>query len=73
MEKISIPDSDIAPLEHIAEGVRGLRIGMVNVFAVSAEDGEWALIDAGLPHSSRRILSWVREHFGQDARPGLFS
>lgn len=68
MEGISISDRDIAPLDHIAEGLIGLRIVLVNVFAVQSQDG-WTLIDAGLQFSSDRIRRWAEQHFGPGSRP----
>ncbi|MGE5489423.1 MAG: MBL fold metallo-hydrolase [bacterium] len=64
-EGIGLPSYDIAPLDHVAEGVTGLRILMVNVFAVSRPDHRWVLIDAGLPFSAARIRRWVEEQHGE--------
>jgi glyoxylase-like metal-dependent hydrolase (beta-lactamase superfamily II) len=68
MDAIQISESDIAPLDQIAEGVMGLRILLVNVFAVRSKSG-WTLIDAGLYLSATRIRSWAEQHFGKDSRP----
>jgi hypothetical protein len=38
-EGLMVPAHDVAPLENIASGVTGLRIVLVNVFAVSRPDG----------------------------------
>src|SRR5690349_4344928 len=43
-----IPKEHIVPMDDIAEGVRGLRIAFVNVFAVTHANGSWTLIDAGV-------------------------
>ncbi len=67
-DQIKISDADIVPLDHVAKGVIGLHILMVNVFAVTHDDGSWTLIDAGLPMSAGRIRSWAEKHFG-DKRP----
>src|SRR5690242_16833276 len=63
MDKISIPDQDIVPLEHIAQGVSGLRILLVNVYAISRKSGEWMLVDCGLPYSTGRIRRWAEDQF----------
>jgi hypothetical protein len=51
---IQIPEQDVAPMENIAAGVGGLRIMLVNVFAVGSGNS-WVLIDAGLYLSAGRI------------------
>src|SRR5690349_2191391 len=61
MDKIEVPAADVVPLQRIADGVAGLRIIFVNVFAVATETG-WVLIDAGLNGSAGRIAGWAREH-----------
>jgi glyoxylase-like metal-dependent hydrolase (beta-lactamase superfamily II) len=63
MEKVDVAEKDALPLDAIARGVIGLRIVFVNVFAVTHANGEWTLIDAGLPFSAGKIESWVRENF----------
>ena len=65
MDGIPIPEQDVISIDHIADGVSGLRIVMVNVFAVSHPNGGWTLIDAGLPYSTQRIRAWVREKFSK--------
>ena len=67
MEGISIRDNDVASLDNIAQGLVGLRIMLVNVFAVS-DPGGWTLIDAGLYLSADRIRRWATSHFG-DQKP----
>lgn len=62
-EGIQISDQDAASLDHIAEDVLGLRILLVNVYAIGSAAG-WVLIDAGLPLSAARIRRWAEEHFG---------
>ena len=69
MDKIPIPDQDVVPLENIAPDLAGLRILIVNVYAISRSPNEWALVDCGLPHSSGRIRRWSESHFGENARP----
>ncbi len=64
-EGLMVPGHDVAPLENIAAGVTGLRILMVNVYAVTNPDGSWTLIDAGLPFSATKIRRWTEERFGQ--------
>jgi glyoxylase-like metal-dependent hydrolase (beta-lactamase superfamily II) len=50
-------------LGEIAPGLTGLRVVMVNVYAIAAEDGTWTLIDAGLPLSAGRIRRWAERRF----------
>jgi len=69
MDKIPIPDHDVVPLESIAPHVAGLRVLLVNVFAISRDAGDWILVDGGLPHSQGRIRNWAEERFGPGARP----
>jgi glyoxylase-like metal-dependent hydrolase (beta-lactamase superfamily II) len=65
MDKIPIGDSDVVSLDHVAAGVIGLHVLVVNLFAVSHEGGSWTLIDAGLPMTAGRIRSWAEKHFGE--------
>lgn len=66
-EGIEISDRDITSLDRVAPGVLGLRILLVNVYAV--ENGShWLLIDAGLYLSAGRIRRWALDHFG-DSKP----
>jgi glyoxylase-like metal-dependent hydrolase (beta-lactamase superfamily II) len=58
-----IPQTSTVPIDNVAEGVRGLRIGFVNVFAVSHPSGSWSLIDAGVPFTAGMIRSWAERHF----------
>lgn len=60
---IEINDRDVVRVDSIAPGVRGLRILLVNVYAISTLNG-WVLIDAGLPMSEGRIRRWAESHFG---------
>jgi glyoxylase-like metal-dependent hydrolase (beta-lactamase superfamily II) len=69
MERVSIPEQHVARLDPITDDVLGLRIALVNVFALTSPDGTWALIDAGLPHSAAQIRAWVETQFGPKARP----
>ena len=62
-EGIEIRAQDVISLEHIAPDVLGLRIVMVNVYALKSGT-EWMLIDAGLPMSTGRIRQWLTENFG---------
>ena len=63
-EKISLPADEVVSLDAVATGVIGLRVLIVNVFAVSTADG-WILIDAALNGSGARIRAWATEHFGE--------
>jgi glyoxylase-like metal-dependent hydrolase (beta-lactamase superfamily II) len=69
MNKIPLPEYEAVPMDDVADGVRGLRIVMVNVFAVSASSAGWTLVDTGLPLSADRIENWTREHVGTGPRP----
>jgi glyoxylase-like metal-dependent hydrolase (beta-lactamase superfamily II) len=66
MDGIPISDQDVVSLDQVADGVVGLRIVMVNVFAVRGESG-WILVDTGLPYSADRIRRWAGTHFGNVA------
>lgn len=61
---IEISDQDVASMDKVALGVVGLRIVLVNVYAVSTSNG-WVLVDAGLPKSAGRIRRWADFHFGE--------
>lgn len=63
MAETEVPKEAIVPMEDIAEGVRGLRIASVNVFAVTHATGSWTLIDAGIPFTYSHIRSWAERHF----------
>jgi len=63
MEKIEIPEDQIAPMDAVANHIHGLRIIFVNVFAVSNADHSWILIDAGLPFSEGAIRRWAEKQF----------
>jgi glyoxylase-like metal-dependent hydrolase (beta-lactamase superfamily II) len=58
-----------ASMDPVARGVIGLRIAMVNVYAVKAEDGSWSLIDAGLYFSAAKIRRWAARYFGEHSPP----
>ncbi len=63
MDKVSIPDEQVVPLDAIAPGIVGLRIIFVNVFALTHPNGSWTLIDAGVPFSARIIRDWAEKQF----------
>ena len=62
MAEVEIPKEHVVPMDDIAEGVRGLRIAFVNVFAVTHATGSWTLIDAGIPFSAGVIRTWAERH-----------
>ncbi len=64
MDAIHIPDAQVVALEHVAQGIEGLRIVFVNVFGVTHADGSWTLLDCGLPFSEHLIRKWAEKHFG---------
>src|SRR4051812_19435090 len=69
MDKVAVPQEDVVALESITPDVSGLRVLIVNVYAISTSAREWVLVDCGLPHSQGRIQRWAEEHFGPGARP----
>ena len=69
MDAIPLPFYEIAPLDDIARGVKGLRILFVNVFAISGPSGGWTLIDTGLTLSAGKIKHWAEGHFGKGTKP----
>lgn len=62
-----IANAEVVPFPLIADGVAGLRVLFVNVFAIRGETG-WVLVDAGLYGSAGRIRAWARQHV-DDAPP----
>ncbi len=65
MERLDLSDDNVVPLDAIAEGVAGLRLLIVNVFAVEGPEG-WVLIDCGIAGSAGRIERWAETHFGDE-------
>ena len=65
MDGIDIPAEQVVAMDSIAPGLAGLRITFVNVFGVTRPDGDWTLIDAGIPGSAALIRSWGERHFGR--------
>jgi glyoxylase-like metal-dependent hydrolase (beta-lactamase superfamily II) len=63
MAHTEISTHSTVPVASIADGVSGLRIAFVNVFAVLAGERSWTLIDAGLPYSASHIRSWAESNF----------
>jgi glyoxylase-like metal-dependent hydrolase (beta-lactamase superfamily II) len=64
---ITLADQDVVSLDKIADGLIGLRILLVNVYAVS-NGSDWVVVDAGLYLSAGRIRRWAQAHFG-DRKP----
>lgn len=62
--EVPVSDALVQPMERVAEGVCGLRIGFVNVFGVTHANGSWTLIDAGVPYSAGYIRRWAEREFG---------
>ena len=69
MDGLPIPEDEIVPLDHVAAGLTGIRTVFVNVYAVSAPNSGWVLIDAGIPLASGKIKSWAESHFGEGTTP----
>lgn len=67
MDQAEVPVSKATatPMEDVAQGVRGLRLGFVNVFGVEHANGSWTLVDAGIPYSAGYIRRWAEENFGR--------
>jgi glyoxylase-like metal-dependent hydrolase (beta-lactamase superfamily II) len=63
MAQTKIPQHATVPIDHVAEGIEGLRIAFVNVFGIRHTDRSWTLIDAGLPYSATLIRHWAEKHF----------
>jgi glyoxylase-like metal-dependent hydrolase (beta-lactamase superfamily II) len=69
MDAIPLPFYEIVPIDEIAQGVKGVRVLFVNVFAISTPSGGWTLIDTGLPLSAGKIKHWAEGHFGKGTKP----
>ena len=64
------PDTqDEAGTRQIADDVAYRRLKIVNVVFVGEPDGDWVLVDTGLPGSKSDILACAEERFGKAARP----
>jgi glyoxylase-like metal-dependent hydrolase (beta-lactamase superfamily II) len=63
MERLSIQENEVLPLDGVAAGVVGLHILFVNVFGIAASEGGWVLVDCGLPHSAFYVKNWVASNF----------
>jgi glyoxylase-like metal-dependent hydrolase (beta-lactamase superfamily II) len=63
MHELEVPEHEILPLDNIAPGVLGVRVLLVNVFALTGPNG-WTLVDAGLAGSAPHIRRWAGAHFG---------
>src|SRR4051812_44759756 len=69
MDAIPLPSYEIAPLDDVASGVKGLRVLFVNIYAVQSGSGRWTLIDTALPMSAGKIKSWAENLFGKGTKP----
>jgi glyoxylase-like metal-dependent hydrolase (beta-lactamase superfamily II) len=69
MDTLPLPFYEVAVLDDVAPGVKGLRILFVNVFALSNPQGGWTLIDTGLFLSGGKIKHWAEGHFGKGTKP----
>jgi len=63
MDTLQIAKEQVISLDHVADGIRGLRLAFVNVFAVTHLDSSWTLVDAALPFTARLIRNWAEKHF----------
>lgn len=71
------PDNRSIPMTSVASG-NGVEVKtdlyyytnqIVNVIMVGSPDGEWVLIDAGMPKCGAEIREVAEERFGKGARP----
>lgn len=62
MKSIEINENEVVSLQEVARGLYGLRIVLVNAYAITCPGG-WCLIDAGLPMSAGRIRRWAEAQF----------
>ncbi len=62
MSGIEINNDEVVSRDNIAPGVCGLRIMLVNVYAIFFSEG-WLLVDAGLPMSQGQIHRWGESRF----------
>jgi glyoxylase-like metal-dependent hydrolase (beta-lactamase superfamily II) len=69
MDAIPLPFYELASMDDIAPGVRGLRILFVNVFTIANQSGGWVLVDTGLTMSGGKIKHWAEDHFGKGSKP----
>ncbi len=51
-----------APLDAVATDVTGFRTIMVNLYAISEQNGDWILVDTGIPGFDQRIIQWAEAH-----------
>lgn len=51
-------------LQEFAPGVARLPIFFVNVYFVGAQNGDWVLVDTGLPGFAQKIKDAAQEHYG---------
>jgi glyoxylase-like metal-dependent hydrolase (beta-lactamase superfamily II) len=70
MDKVDIAAEEVVPIDAIAPGLCGLRLLIVNVFAISGTSG-WVLVDAGLKGTAHSIRRWARAHFGDVPPVGI--
>jgi glyoxylase-like metal-dependent hydrolase (beta-lactamase superfamily II) len=63
MDKVSISETDVVSMDRIAPGLVGLRILLVNLFAISIPNDGWILVDAGLPLSAEYTRHWCEQRF----------
>jgi glyoxylase-like metal-dependent hydrolase (beta-lactamase superfamily II) len=69
MDKIPIPEEDVVSFNDTGPDITGLRVLIVNVYAISRTPTDWILIDSGLPYFHTRIRHWAEENVGGGTRP----
>jgi glyoxylase-like metal-dependent hydrolase (beta-lactamase superfamily II) len=62
MSGLEINNDEVVSRDNIAPGVCGLRIMLVNVYAIFFPEG-WLLVDAGLPMSHSQLYRWGESKF----------
>jgi glyoxylase-like metal-dependent hydrolase (beta-lactamase superfamily II) len=63
LDTLQIPKEQVISVDGVADGIRGLPLAFVNVFAVTHLDSSWTLVDAALPFTAGLIRHWAEKHF----------
>ncbi|WP_080848571.1 MBL fold metallo-hydrolase [Cytobacillus gottheilii] len=66
-----VTSSTSGMIQNAADGVYAFTVQIVNVCFVvtNAADGDWVLVDAGMPKSEEKIIDAAEELFGKGAKP----
>jgi len=71
-EKPQTPETERRYGQQVVQDVVCLRVLIANVCMIGAKgagDGEWVLVDAGVPFSAEYIRRAAASHYGSDSRP----